>query len=72
MSSKSNTVELTVERVGARGDGIAEHAGKPVYLPFTAPGDHDFTYEQFDYDQAIRRLGSNSSEDQPPILGSER
>ena len=39
MSSKSDTVELTVERMGARGDGIAEHAGKPVYLPFTAPGD---------------------------------
>jgi 23S rRNA (uracil1939-C5)-methyltransferase len=39
MSPKSDTVELTVERVGARGDGIAEHAGKPVYLPFTAPGD---------------------------------
>jgi len=38
-SSKRDTVELTVERVGARGDGIAEHAGRPVYLPFTAPGD---------------------------------
>jgi 23S rRNA (uracil1939-C5)-methyltransferase len=30
---------LTVESVGARGDGIARHAGHPVYIPFTAPGD---------------------------------
>ncbi len=32
-------VTLTVERVGARGDGIAAWQGEPVYLPFTAPGD---------------------------------
>ncbi len=32
-------VVLTVERVGARGDGIAQWRGEPVYLPFTAPGD---------------------------------
>ncbi|HKF71084.1 MAG TPA: class I SAM-dependent RNA methyltransferase [Stellaceae bacterium] len=32
-------VDLTVERVGVRGDGIAVHAGRPVYLPYTAPGD---------------------------------
>jgi 23S rRNA (uracil1939-C5)-methyltransferase len=32
-------VELTVERVGVRGDGIAHWRGEPVYLPFTAPGD---------------------------------
>ena len=35
----SDMVELTVERVGARGDGIAVHDGMPVYLAFTAPGD---------------------------------
>ncbi|HKX09448.1 MAG TPA: class I SAM-dependent RNA methyltransferase [Stellaceae bacterium] len=35
----ADTVELTVERVGARGDGIAMHGGTPVYLAFTAPGD---------------------------------
>ncbi|HXP77112.1 MAG TPA: class I SAM-dependent RNA methyltransferase [Stellaceae bacterium] len=38
-AAKHDTVELTVERVGARGDGIAEYAGKPVYLAFAAPGD---------------------------------
>jgi 23S rRNA (uracil1939-C5)-methyltransferase len=32
-------VELSVERVGARGDGVARHNGAPVFLPFTAPGD---------------------------------
>jgi 23S rRNA (uracil1939-C5)-methyltransferase len=33
-------VELSVERVGAQGDGIAQYSGAPVFLPFTAPGDH--------------------------------
>jgi 23S rRNA (uracil1939-C5)-methyltransferase len=32
-------VELSVERIGAQGDGIAYHDGEPVFLPFTAPGD---------------------------------
>jgi 23S rRNA (uracil1939-C5)-methyltransferase len=31
--------ELTVERIGAGGDGIARWRGEPVYLPFTALGD---------------------------------
>jgi 23S rRNA (uracil1939-C5)-methyltransferase len=30
---------LIVKRIGARGDGIAIHEGRPVYLPLTAPGD---------------------------------
>lgn len=30
---------LTIDSVGARGDGIARHDGRPVYVPFTAPGD---------------------------------
>jgi 23S rRNA (uracil1939-C5)-methyltransferase len=30
---------LNVERIGARGDGIARHEGRAVYLPLTAPGD---------------------------------
>jgi len=34
-----NLVELVVERIGARGDGIAEHDGEAVFLPFTVPGD---------------------------------
>ncbi|HYL33320.1 MAG TPA: class I SAM-dependent RNA methyltransferase [Stellaceae bacterium] len=32
-------VELTIDSVGVRGDGVAHHDGKPVYVPFTAPGD---------------------------------
>src|SRR6516165_4959142 len=32
-------VELSVERLGAQGDGIAERDGEPVFLPFTVPGD---------------------------------
>jgi 23S rRNA (uracil1939-C5)-methyltransferase len=30
---------LIVDSVGARGDGVAMHEGRPVYLPLTAPGD---------------------------------
>src|SRR5215469_3359833 len=32
-------VELTIDSVGVRGDGVALHDGKPVYVPFAAPGD---------------------------------
>ena len=32
-------VELVVERLGARGDGIAHYKDEPVFLPFTVPGD---------------------------------
>jgi 23S rRNA (uracil1939-C5)-methyltransferase len=32
-------VEVSVERVGAQGDGIAYYKGEPVFLPFTVPGD---------------------------------
>jgi 23S rRNA (uracil1939-C5)-methyltransferase len=32
-------VELAVERIGARGDGIAQYRGEPVFLPLTVPGD---------------------------------
>jgi 23S rRNA (uracil1939-C5)-methyltransferase len=30
---------VVIDRVGARGDGIARHAGSSVYVPFAAPGD---------------------------------
>src|SRR5690242_21318529 len=32
-------VELAVERIGARGDGIAQYRGEPVFVPFTVSGD---------------------------------
>jgi 23S rRNA (uracil1939-C5)-methyltransferase len=32
-------VELAVERLGAQGDGVAQHRGEVVFLPFTVPGD---------------------------------
>jgi 23S rRNA (uracil1939-C5)-methyltransferase len=34
------TVVLRIERIGAAGDGVAQLRGLPVYLPFTAIGDH--------------------------------
>ena len=35
----SDFVALVVKRLGAWGDGIADHDGEHVFLPFTAPGD---------------------------------
>ena len=32
-------VELTIEAIGARGDGIARAGGRPIYVPLTIPGD---------------------------------
>ncbi len=32
-------LELSVDRIGAQGDGIAQLGGASVFLPFTAPGD---------------------------------
>jgi len=37
--TEATTVELTIETLGARGDGIGRLDGKPVYVPFTVPGD---------------------------------
>jgi len=37
--SPDELVELSVESFGARGDGIAQHRGEPVFLPLTVPGD---------------------------------
>ncbi len=36
---QGEVVELAVERLGAGGDGVARSAGKPVFVPFTVPGD---------------------------------
>ena len=30
---------VTIARIGHRGDGIAETASGPVYVPFTLPGE---------------------------------
>jgi 23S rRNA (uracil1939-C5)-methyltransferase len=32
-------VDLDIERIGVRGDGVAHHRGEPIYVPFTVPGD---------------------------------
>ena len=37
--SPEELIELSVESLGARGDGIAQYRGEPVFLPFTVPGD---------------------------------
>ena len=37
--STETPVELSIERIGARGDGIAQYRGERVFVPFTVPGD---------------------------------
>jgi 23S rRNA (uracil1939-C5)-methyltransferase len=34
-----NTETVTIEKLGAQGDGIASSAGGPVYVPFSLPGE---------------------------------
>ncbi len=37
--ARSFTREVEIERLGARGDGVARTAQGPVFVPYTAPGD---------------------------------
>jgi predicted RNA-binding protein with TRAM domain len=32
-------VQLVIQRLGAQGDGIAEHEGQQVFVPLTLPGE---------------------------------
>jgi 23S rRNA (uracil1939-C5)-methyltransferase len=34
-----STETVTIEKLGAQGDGIASNAGGPVYVPFSLPGE---------------------------------
>jgi 23S rRNA (uracil1939-C5)-methyltransferase len=36
---QTEIIELTVDRLGAQGDGVAEWRGEPVFVPFSVPGD---------------------------------
>ncbi|MCP5362095.1 MAG: class I SAM-dependent RNA methyltransferase [Hyphomicrobiales bacterium] len=38
-ASPPATLEFTISHLGGLGDGIAEHEGRPVFIPFTCPGD---------------------------------
>jgi 23S rRNA (uracil1939-C5)-methyltransferase len=38
-AGEGEEAELVIDRVGVRGDGVAWRDGRPVYVPFTAPGD---------------------------------
>lgn len=35
----SDLLTLTIGKLGARGDGLSEHLGKPVYVPMALPGE---------------------------------
>lgn len=39
INHQSEIAELTVESLGARGDGVAQWRGETVFLPFAVPGD---------------------------------
>jgi pimeloyl-ACP methyl ester carboxylesterase len=39
---------------------------------FSAPGGHDFTYQNFDYETVVGRLGTDSTEDAPPLISDGR
>lgn len=34
------TIDVEIKRMGAQGDGIADTAAGPIYVPFTLPGEH--------------------------------
>lgn len=52
-------VEAFIAKVRSRGHKVAT---------FCAPGDHDFTHEDFDYREAFGRLGTDTAEDGPPLI----
>lgn len=39
MSSDGASIEVLIEELGADGDGVARLAGRPLYVPFTLPGE---------------------------------
>jgi 23S rRNA (uracil1939-C5)-methyltransferase len=57
---------LTVERIGARGDGVARHEGKPIFLPFTVPGDVVRARVGRDGEAKLVALLSRSARQVPP------
>lgn len=39
MSGSAELVDLTIDSLGAQGDGIAQHLGKPVFVAYALPGE---------------------------------
>ena len=64
-------VELRIGNIGARGDGIASLGGKPVFVPFTLPGERVLARligERADglVGQVLQRLEISHDRTQPP------
>ncbi|GAB4167739.1 MAG: class I SAM-dependent RNA methyltransferase [Thalassobaculales bacterium] len=36
---RSAAIEIAIDHIGGRGDGVGRHEGRPVFVPLTAPGD---------------------------------
>lgn len=66
--NQSDTLLLTDELV--RFVANLRSNGHPV-TTYSAPGDHNFTYENFDFREAIGKLGTDSTENGVPLLSVE-
>jgi 23S rRNA (uracil1939-C5)-methyltransferase len=59
-------ITVTIERIGARGDGVAHHEGRAIFLPFTAPGDVARARLGRDGKAALVDLVSRGARQEPP------
>jgi 23S rRNA (uracil1939-C5)-methyltransferase len=50
------SVELGIDEIGARGDGVARHPERPIYVPYTVPGDR--LVARLDRERGEGRVGS--------------
>ncbi len=57
---------VTIERIGAHGDGVARHEGKAIFLPFTVPGDVVRARISRDGEAELIALLSQSARQAPP------
>jgi 23S rRNA (uracil1939-C5)-methyltransferase len=57
---------VTIERIGARGDGVARHEGRAIFLPFTAPGDVAYVRRGRDGKAELIEIVSPGARQEPP------
>lgn len=63
------TIDLTVRDIGGMGDGVGEYEMKPVFIPFTCPGDEvraTLTRQEKDWFRAKAEIIIPSPHRQPP------
>lgn len=62
----AETTELTIHRLGAQGDGIAETAGGPVYVPLTLAGERVSAVVTGDQGRLVEVLSASPLRVAPP------